>query len=58
MNKDKVLIKAIEDSDEELMLAGTGEVIIYTDASVRAVSDYEYRSAEGLVVMFRKKKKF
>ncbi|WP_156826230.1 hypothetical protein [Paenibacillus terrigena] len=48
----------IKQSDEQLMLDEKGTVIIYTDASVQSVSDYEYRSGIGVVIFYRKKKKF
>lgn len=57
-SRDKVLLDIINRSDEQLMLDEKGTVIIYTDASVQFVSDDEYRSGIGVVILYRKKKKF
>ncbi|SFM51690.1 hypothetical protein SAMN03159341_14121 [Paenibacillus sp. 1_12] len=57
-SRDKILLDIIKRSDEQLMLDEKGTVIIYTDASVQSVSDDEYRSGIGVVIFYRKKKKF
>jgi len=57
-SRDKILLDIIKRSDEQLMLGETGTVIIYTDASVQSVSDDEYRSGLGVVIFYRKRKKF
>lgn len=40
------------------MLGDKKTVVIYTDASVKEMGNAEYRSGLGLVVLFRKKKRF
>jgi ribonuclease HI len=57
-SRDKLLLDIIKRSDEQLILDEKGTVIICTDASVQSVSDDEYRSGLGVVIFYRKKKKF
>ncbi|MGV7115197.1 hypothetical protein [Paenibacillus kyungheensis] len=57
-SRDKILLDIIKQSYEQLMLDEKETVIIYTDASVQCVSDDEYRSGIGVVIIYRKRKKF
>lgn len=57
-SRDDVLLDMIKQSNEQLMLDDKGTVIIYTDASVQSLLNDEYRTGLGLVIFYRKKKKF
>ncbi len=57
-SRDDILLDMLKQSDEQLMLDDKGTVIIYTDASVQSLLNNEYRTGLGLVVFYRKKKKF